>query len=258
MTLEQDGATCLLLGSFISLDILACASTRSTPILEIDHIQVLTRLGITTGRIIGCQNSVMALIYEIILLENWKVESQANHTLSIVELAKRGTHIEHRLRQQLANLDSTKSIPQRASFSPMVQSIPSQITATKAYALAAIAYLHIVISGPHPELPEIARAVSDAVTLFRSAQDDPKLLLNIIWPLCVVGSMVIESQQTFFRQLPAFFAQNTADGGSLPLKSTLLEALKIMEQCWHARKTLQVDCDWASIMDQTNCHVLLR
>ncbi|KUL85495.1 hypothetical protein ZTR_06738 [Talaromyces verruculosus] len=187
LTPEQDGATCVLLGSFISLDILACASTRSTPFLEIDHFQALTQLGITIERMMGCQNSVMALIFEIIVLDKWKSELQATHKLSIVELAKRGLQIEQRLRQELANLSYTQSSSQPSNHPSMIHPIPSHVIATKAYALAAIIYLHVVISGPYPDLPEIAGPVSDAIALFRSTQDNPKLLLNIIWPLCVTG-----------------------------------------------------------------------
>jgi hypothetical protein len=257
LTPEQDGATCVLLGSFISLDILACASTRSTPFLEIDHLQALNQLGITMERMMGCQNSVMALVFEITVLDKWKAKSQAIHKLSIVELAKRGLQIEQRLRQELANLSSTQLSPQPSNHPSVIYSIPSHIIATKAYALAAIIYLHVVISGPYPELPEIAGHVSDAIALFRSAQDNPKLLLNIIWPLCVTGCMAIESQQSFFRHLTASFAQRTS-GESLPPTGTFFEAMNIIEQCWHTRKTVPFDCDWASIMDQSASYVLLR
>lgn len=259
LTPEQDGATCVLLGSFISLDILACASTRSTPFLEIDHLQALSQLGITMERMMGCENPVMALIFEITELDKWKAESQATHKLSIVELAKRGLQIEQRLRQELADLNSTQA-SQPSNHPSMIKSTPSHITATKAYALAAIIYLHVVISGPYPELPEIAGPVSDAISLLRSTQDNPKLLLNLIWPLCVSGCMATESQQDFFRHLAASFAQKTMgdDESSLLPTGTFSEAIKIIEQCWHTRKTLPFDCDWASIMDQSACYVLLR
>lgn len=264
LTPEQDGATCVLLGSFISLDILACASTRSAPFLEIDHIQALSQLEITMERMMGCETSVMSLIFEITELDRWKAESQASHKLSIVELAKRGLHIEQRLRQELANLNvsSTQSLPQPSNHPSVIHATPSHVIATKAYALAAIIYLHVVLSGPYPELPEIAGPVSDAISLFRNTQDNPKLLLNMIWPLCVTGCMVIESQQGLFRQLAASFSRRNTGNGSLPSLSastgTFFEAMKIIEQCWHTRKNLPFDCDWASIMDQSACYVLLR
>ncbi|EED11980.1 C6 transcription factor, putative [Talaromyces stipitatus ATCC 10500] len=254
---EQDGATCVLLGSFISLDILACASTRSTPFLEIDHLQALNHLGITMERMMGCQNSVMSLIFEVTVLDKWKAESQATHKLSIVELAKRGLQIEQRLQRELENLSSTQLSTQPLNGPSVIHFIPSHIIATKAYTFAAIIYLHVVISGPYPELPEIAGPVSDAIALFRSTQDNPKLLLNIIWPLCVAGCMAVESQQSFFRHLAALFAQKTS-GESLPPTGTFFEAMEIIEQCWHTRKSLPFDCDWASIMDQSACYVLLR
>jgi hypothetical protein len=208
-------------------------------------------------RMMGCGNSVMSLLFEITVLDKWKTESLATHKLSIVELAKRGLQIEQRLRRELANLNSTQSSLQSSNRPSVIQSIPSHIIATRAYALAAITYLHVVISGPYPELPEIMNPVSDSIALFRCIQDDPKLLLNIIWPLCVTGCMANESQQSFFRHLAASFTQKTS-GGPLPPTGTFFEAMKIIEQCWHTRKTLPFDCDWASIMDQSACYVLLR
>lgn len=263
LTPEQDGATCVLLGSFISLDIIACASTRSAPFLDINHPQVLSQLGITMERMVGCENSVLSLIFEITVLDKWKTQSQATHKLSVLELARRGLHIEQRLRQELTNLNmSTKPSPQPLNHPSVIHPTPSYIPATKAYALAATIYLHVVLSGPYPELPEIAGPVSDAIELFRSTQDNPKLLLNMIWPLCVTGCMATESQQSFFRHLTASFSQsNTGDESFKNLSAstgTFLEAMKIIEQCWHTRKNLPFDCDWASIMDQSACYVLLR
>lgn len=255
LTPKQDGATCVLLDSFISLDILARATTRSIPFLEIDHLQALNQPRITMERMMGCQNSVMALIFEITVLDKWKSESQAIHKLSIVDLAKRGLQVEQRLRQELANLNSTQSSPQPSNH---IYPTPSHIIATKAYALAAIIYLHVVISRPCRELPEIAGPVSDTIALFQSTQASPKLLLNILWPLCVTGCMAIESQQSFFRHLAALFAQKTTGDVSLLATGTFLEAMKIIEQCWRTRETIPFDCDWASIMDQSACYVLLR
>ncbi|EED15322.1 hypothetical protein TSTA_047680 [Talaromyces stipitatus ATCC 10500] len=93
----------------------------------------------------------MSLIFEISMLDKWKVESKATHKLSMVDLAKCGLDIERHLQQELANL-SNKQGPIQSKGSSAIHNIPSRITATKAYALSAIVYLHVVISGPYPNL----------------------------------------------------------------------------------------------------------
>lgn len=267
---EQNGATCVLLGSFISLDIISSASTRSAPILDIDHVQALNNLGITLERLMGCRNSVMALIFEISALDQWKKASQTARKLSVVDLAKRGAQIEDRLRQELTDhssmSSSTKNLPLSSSSAASSSSSgnyssmywpPSHPEVSKAYALAAIIYLHVVISGPLPELPEIAGPVAEAIDLFHSTRDNPKLLRNMVWPLCVCGCLALgDEQQNFFGNLLES-TSNLAGEFRLPV-GTYFEAFKIMKQCWETRNTCPFDCDWASIMESNGCYVLLR
>jgi hypothetical protein len=73
-SLDDHYMTGVLLGSFISLDIIASASTQRAPFLNIDHAHALYNPCILFESIMGCSNSVMALIFEISSLDRWKEE----------------------------------------------------------------------------------------------------------------------------------------------------------------------------------------
>jgi hypothetical protein len=64
---EDDSAIRFLLGSFISIDIISCASTRSSPFLGLDNKLILERAGIHLENFTGCKNWAMVFIFEISL-----------------------------------------------------------------------------------------------------------------------------------------------------------------------------------------------
>ncbi|GFF55172.1 hypothetical protein IFM46972_10202 [Aspergillus udagawae] len=251
-SLDDHCATGVLLGSFISLDIIASASTRRPPFLNIDHAQALRNPCISLESIMGCSNSVMALIFEISSLDRWKEESQAVRKLSIIDLAERGRHIEERLRQELVDMDTLPETGPSLLNRSGVLSAPANPEVNRLFTLSALIYLHVVISGAHPELPEIADAVSQAIAVFKGLWD-PRLLKSVlVWPFCVSGCLALGEQQNFFRDL--FSAAEITES----TVGTCFEAYKIMEKCWEARKSGPFNCDWVSIMKQGGYYVLLR
>ncbi|KAK9326943.1 hypothetical protein V1520DRAFT_376242 [Lipomyces starkeyi] len=103
-----------------------------------------------------------------------------------------------------------------------VLSPPIHAEISKIFTLSANTYLRVVISGAHPELPEITESVSETVLAFKSLKD-PRLLRNAIWLFCISGCLALEEQQSFFRDLvtAADIAQWTV--------GTCFEAFKIIE-----------------------------
>jgi len=247
---EGDYAINVLLGSFISFDIISSASTRSTPFLNIDHLQVLGTHEIPLESLIGCRNSVMALILEISLLDKWKKEAQGAHQLSIVDLAKRGGQIHERLRQELAAIEDIPSAgPSSCNPSGIIRA-PTHPEISKVFALSAVTYLHVVISGAYPELPEIVQSVSETIVAFKSPKD-PRLLRSVVWPFCISGCLALEKQHDFFRDL--LYRADITQWAT----GTCFEAFQIMEECWKARITSSESCDWATTMKRRGYYVLL-
>lgn len=245
---EIECAFKFVLGSLIAFDILSSASTRSSLILNINHLHVLETFGISLERHTGCRDSVMALILEISLLDKWKKEAQGANRLSFVELVKRGDVLQNRLRQELAEID-TKSNPWTTrESSPVATDTHPEIS--KLFILSAITYLHVVISGPYPEVAEIAESVLATVHAFKSLKD-PRLLRNLVWPFCISGCLALEKHYDFFRGL-------VSRAGITPhATGVCFEALQIMAECWKARITCSESHDWASAMQRRGCYVFL-
>jgi len=247
---EDNSAISFLLGSFISIDIISCASIRSSPFLKLDHNLLLERGSIHLEDLIGCQNWVIILISEISLLDTWKKEAEKTQKLSIGELAKRGRQIEQRLREKLADIENTPSI--RASSGNLSEMLSASTCTeiTKIFALSAITYLHVVISGAHPELPEIIESVSKTIIALQHLSD-PKLLRNLIWPFCISGCLALEEQYATFRDFISAARVTQSTFG------TCFEAFKIIEECWEMRKACLYNCDWVSAMNKRGHYVLL-
>jgi hypothetical protein len=244
---EDDSAIQFLLGSFISIDIISCASTRSSPFLGLDHRVMLDSTEIHLESLTGCRNWAMTFIFEISLLDKWKKEGEKANKLSITELTRRGANIEERLRERIANTD----ISIRASSSNTSRISASTCTEiTEIFALTAITYLHVVISGAYPELPEITESVSKTIASFQRLTD-PKLLGSLVWPFCVSGCLALDRQHTIFRELVSAAEITPSTIG------TCLEAFKIVEECWEMRKSRSFNCDWVSVMNKWGHYVLL-
>ncbi|KAH8812836.1 fungal-specific transcription factor domain-containing protein, partial [Xylogone sp. PMI_703] len=242
---ETDTAVKFLLGSFISLDVIACASIRSTPFLELDHKSVLETAGIPLADLVGYENWVMVVILEISKLDNWKRESENARRLSMVELVNRGNHIEKRLKEKLAIIESTVSA--RELPGKVVGSTSTGIT--KIFALSATTYLHAVLSGANPELPEIRSSVLKTIVAFQNLTDS-KLLQKSAWAFAITGCLAVEEQYTLFRDIILAADIKTNIG-------PISEAIMIMEDCWQMRKTFSGNCDWVSAMMKRGHQTLL-
>lgn len=248
---KDNQASNFLLGSFVALDIISCASTRSQPFLDLDHQSILQALDVDSRGFLGCDMTVMILISEISQLDNWRRKVSECQKLSIVELAKRGSQIEKRIREKLAEFEDTSSSrksPNSHSGSLLMQAYTD---INRIYALAAIVYLHVVISGAHPELPEVKEGVSRTLAALKSLADK-ELLVHAVWAFCISGCLAVEHQQASFRELlsAAMITKSTV--------GTFAEAFHIMETCWDMRRNGSCSCDWLSAMDKLRRHVLLR
>ncbi|KAF2443239.1 hypothetical protein P171DRAFT_496605 [Karstenula rhodostoma CBS 690.94] len=233
-------AISFILGFLVYIDIISCISTRSRPILTLDHKLILTTGGIELPILIGCDNWAMVFMFEILCLDKWQEEENKARKMSLMELTNRGREIEGRLKARLADYRDGLS-----SYSRMRGDVDN-IRVTRVLALSAMTYLHVVISGAYPEIPEIRDSVSKTIDALKSLPD-PKLLRHVTWSLCISGCLAVDGQQQNFRDLAS----------SPHISQSSLEAFKIVEECWHLRETSRCDCDWARVMKQMGEHILL-
>jgi len=237
----------LLLGTFLWLDILGQASTRAKissilpeVLLEKGHIQL--------EGLFGCKSWVMLQISKISKLDVWKQECEISRKLSVAELARRGAKIEADLNQGLAGISAYKQSQGQISSNLTSEDKCSAIT--ECFGLAALTYLHVVMSSAHPDLPEIANSVSRGMDSLRNLKDQ-NLLDRAVWPVCVIGCMVSESKQNSFRCL--VIREGVADVliGALP------QAFEIIQHCWKERESCLENSDWFSAMKKVGQHILL-
>lgn len=202
----------------------------------------------------------MTLILEISLLDKWKKEAQSANKLSFVDLVKRGDRIHGRLRQELAAIEEKthlcagegRSLPATSSAIATPNTpTPTHPEISKVFILAAITYLHVVISGPYPEVPEITESISETVLAFKSLKD-ARLLRSLVWPFCISGCLALEKHYYFFRDLVSRAGITQHGTGAC------FEAFQTMEECWKARITSSESCDWATAMQRRGCYVFLR
>ena len=245
---EDHFAIELLLGAFLWLDILAHVSTRAKLSSQFNHEVLLERGNIQLESLFGCKNWAMLLIFKVSKLDNWKRECEENRRLSVAELVRQGAKIEAALNQGLAGISSQNTSQMRTSSNFTPEDQCSAIT--EVFALAALTYLHVVVSGAHPDLPEINDSVARAMDAL-GALRDRKLLARVVWPACVTGCMVSEDKQNTFRDLVAVecFAQGVL--GTLP------QAHDIIEHCWKEREAGAGNCEWFSAMKSIGLHLPL-
>ena len=246
---EDESAIKFLLGSIISIDIISCASIRSSHFLELDHKIILESTGIYLENFTGCRNWAIVFIFEISQLDRWKRRAENNHQLSVTELAKRGSQIKASIEERLVTMGEN-SMGTSLNSSPGALSASTHIQITRIFAFAAMTYLHVVVSGAYPELPEIRESVSRTAGEFQNLTD-AKLLQHLVWPFCISGCLALESHYAIFRNLVSAAELTQSNIG------TLLEASKVIEECWEARKTNRGHCDWVSIMKRRGQCVLL-
>ena len=198
------------------------------------------------GDIMGCEDGVMTTILDIAILDDWKKKMKKNGTLSLRELTRQAEILETRLNEGLNSLLETKS-----SVDPRIDRVKCMVT--ELFIHAAVTFLHVVVSGFYPELPEIHRSVIRALEAMEAMQD-PSHIRYVTWPFGIAGSMAMESEQQRFRSLVPVHK-----GGEHPLV-VCAWTLEIVETCWAVRRTQpkgEESCDLVSAMNHMGTRLLL-
>jgi hypothetical protein len=185
-------------------DILSCVTTGLKPFSECSCLD--TGLGyIQLDKLMGCENWAMLLIMDIAVLNEWKKNSQASGKLSMRQLVSRGVQIEKRLEDELEKNTSTiggfREHPMPSNANSM-ESDSEYISCviTRIFACSALVYLHVVVSGPYPVLPEIRTSVSRTIAAFQMLPDQG-VVRSLAWPFCIAGCMALPEQEDFFRNI---------------------------------------------------------
>ena len=111
---------------------------------------------------------------------------------------------------------------------------------TRIFALSGLTYLHIVVSEPHPDLPEIIGSVSQTVHEFEKLSNK-NLLQNSLAILC----NWMHGIGGWTRRLRALISAGSTQRAAF---GTFRRACEIVEKCWKTRTT-GTTCEWSSLME---------
>jgi hypothetical protein len=244
-------------GVIVWYDILSCATTGSKPFSECSCLDA--GLGyIHLDKLMGCENWAMLLIMDIAVLDEWKKSSQVSGKLSMRQLVSRGAQIEKRLEDGLEKNSGTIGGFTEHSMTSNANSLGYdseyiRCVLTRIFACSALVYLHVAISGAHPELPDMRASVSRTIAAFQMLPNQ-ELVRSLTWPFCIAGCMALPEQEDFFRDIVSTTNKVT------PLFGNSGKALAIIEECWRMRKSQSHQIgtsSWETAMRSLGFNILL-
>jgi hypothetical protein len=209
-------------------------------------------------RFTGCDEWVIDQLLKVIELKHWKDTMQAKKQLSVLELATRAMEIKSCLEGEVGKIpkrikDSSVSLVEHHSEG-------GSLIVTQVWAYATLVYLHVIVSGSNPELPEIHNNVSKVIQAFK-ALPDPEVVRSLPWPLCIAGCMAAGVQENEFRAIV-----DRAGIGRFPFGNSR-KVVELMEECWRTRANVEdesggllgqgIEVDWRSVMWSSGVDLLL-
>jgi hypothetical protein len=258
---SETTAVSFFLMSYIWIDVLCQASGLYPPLNpdgeEVDYAaflepqpsllnpSILRPPLVDLQNFMGCANWAMFALLRISSLAAWKAAAQKSNTLSIFELGQRAATIQQDINSRIALLLDERT--QRTPPQPNVQSDSSLVT--ELFARAAIIYLHVVVSGPKPRVPEIRQSVVDTMEVLQALPS--RLLIRVSWPFAVTGCMAVGGEQKACREIvERCFAEKENPG-------TAWKGLRIMETCWGRVERDENGFGWVEAMEVLGQRILL-
>jgi hypothetical protein len=250
-----------LMAVFTWIDITGAVSLGSSPFLAEHHERLLggTDPPLRLDKIGGIQNKVLISIGKIACLDAWKRTSQSNGTLSIIELARRATQLETELKQALDAFTKDCTIPPVYDRPGLPYLTPLSVYSdyvTEFYSRSALTYLHVIVSGAYPELPEIRENICTTMEMLRRIPH-PLLPRSMWWPMLIIGSQAFEEDEQKL-------VRNTIAGAGIHETSIGFgyNVLKILEECWKRRRMNEPiapigDGYWGDVMTSLHFKLML-
>jgi C6 transcription factor Pro1 len=250
-----------LMAVFTWIDITGSVSLGSSPFLADHHERLLGGANppLRMDKVAGIQNWALISIGKIASLDSWKRASQSNGTLSIIELAKRATRLEIELKQALDEFMRNRkhsTIRDRPALPYLTPLAEHGDYATELYGRGALTYLHVVVSGPYPELPEIRESIQTTMELLKRLPN-PLLPRSTWWPILITASLIIEEdEQSMIRNI---ISEAGVSETSVGLGWNIL---KFLEECWKRRRLNNPvaplgDGYWGDVMTSLNFKLML-
>ncbi|KAL3420215.1 transcriptional regulatory protein ume6 [Phlyctema vagabunda] len=225
----------LLSAATFRFAILWSASARRRPIINERLERNVALHHVKMQHMFGCQVWVIASINEIVKLDYWRRELDKTRQLSITELVTRAESIKEAIEEGLEVLKADEKDSDECSVTDRT----TIALITEIFASAAMTYLHIVVSGPHPTINEIQRSVVATIRLFETIADTSWVKFAV-WPLCVTGCLAATAEQRNYVERLLL----TRDPDPWAHRQ-LQKSLEAMKECWRRRDKDDSVVDWS-------------
>lgn len=183
---------------------------------------------------LGCKSAVMGCIMDISDLQAWSYQQSLQASPSLIELARRALKIEQKLEkaQQENHLEDSlmdHHQEQQIRHHPTNSRLISIRVITNIFACAASIYLHVIVSGAHPKVPEIKRGVTETIGAISSIPN-AELIKSLAWPMCIAACMADGDQHRgFFEKLEEGVTEEFGRS------QRVLRVFRVARECWRLR-----------------------
>jgi C6 transcription factor Pro1 len=240
--------------SFIWVDILSRASglptsPSSTPLSQpFDYLPLLENNTLDLSRVMGCENWVFIGIAQIVMLESALVAQRAGCDPNALDCASRAAVLEVMFERGVRELLEARA---RAEMGAGLTKLELQSSlVTELFALAALTYLHVTMSGAYPWLPKVRQSVARAMEALVALPME--LLIRVSWPTAVTGCMVLEEKQSVVREVVGKAQKAGINTG------TIWKGMVVVEECWRLREERVGDeVSWVHAMESLGEKILL-
>ncbi|KAG1739189.1 fungal-specific transcription factor domain-containing protein [Suillus paluster] len=187
--------------------------------------------------VMGCENRIVLALAEIADLACWKDELVHAGKLSVPELVRRGQRIQSILETTYDN-----SNPDGAD----VEKSHRRRLTSEVFRASALVYLHSVISGDHPQCPEIVSGIEETVRCLKLAEDVTTarhVVRSVVFSICICGCLTDNKHyRDYFLQ--RIQEQQTETVGNCARVGDL------MKQVWTSRARGE-PVDWRVVMQHS-------
>jgi len=193
----------------------------------------------------GAENNVMLAFAETAALDAWKAWHKSKQCLSIAALAKRGEAIMAILRQPYGGKSP------RAFIGPLPTQTAQELMSAVFRASVKI-YLHTVISGFNPAVPEIQEAINDTVTSLSTlpSTNDKPYDRSLVLPLFIAGVMTDDVNHRNFIVSRFANIKDMAVGNCG-------EILELIQAVWERRQLYPgQEISWREVMNEKGMKLL--
>ncbi|KAG1835102.1 hypothetical protein EV424DRAFT_1582716 [Suillus variegatus] len=187
--------------------------------------------------IMRCENRIILALAEIADLACWKDGCRRAGRLSVFELVRRGQNIE-------AILKTTSDPDYLQGFES--EKLRRRRLTSDVFRASALVYFHSVVSGDHPQCPEIMSNIAETVKCLGRAEDVSTarhVVRSVVFSICMCGCLTddLQYREYFLRRLRE---QQTETVGNCT------RVAELMRKVWRSRERGE-PVDWRVVMQQS-------